>query len=226
MILLNPSWLVQRYVYRFLQKYAPVMGELVLDAGCGEKPYASLFKQVYLGIDLPPSDDYLGSHKRTNADIYSDVQFLPFKDETFTGVLSTFVITHLVEPQRFFNEAYRVLRSGGILVVCERQMWHTYGVEADYWRFTANGLKLLAHKAGFKVIDCQPIGNFLLRLGVKLAYAAARLDGRQFRFVRHPISQAFILIINLVFAVLERLLPKSFKSSSDAVYNFLIARKI
>jgi SAM-dependent methyltransferase len=214
---------VRRYVDKLLQQYAPLMGRYVLDAGCGEKPYLSFFPNAQLvGVDLPPSEIYPGSHKRAKADVFGDVCQLPFKDATFDGVLSIFVITHLAEPQKFFDEAYRVLRPGGILVVCERQMWHTYGVEADYWRFTANGLKLLAHKAGFEVLSVHPIGNFWLRLGVKLAYCAARINGRRLRFIRQPISQLLIACINLVFAFINKLLPKDTK---DAVHNFLVARK-
>ncbi len=131
-----------------------------------------------------------------------------------------FVITHLPSPQAFFNEAFRVLRPGGLLIVCERQMWHTYGVEADYWRFTANGLKLCATTAGFEVVNCYPIGNFWLRLGIKLTYAAARINGRRMRFLRQPISQFLITVINLAFAGVEALTPKALKNNRDAVSTF------
>ena len=222
--LLHPSYLVRRYVEELLQRYVPLMSKYVLDAGCGEKPYLRFFPNAQLvGVDLPPSEIYPGSHKRAKADVFGDVCQLPFKDATFDGVLSTFVITHLAEPQKFFDEAYRVLRPNGILVVCERQMWHTYGIEADYWRFTANGLKLLAQRSGFEVVNVHPIGNFWLRLGIKLTYSAARINGRRFRFIRQPISQFLIVFINLIFAFVNKLLPKD---TSDAVYNFLVARKL
>lgn len=49
--------------------------------------------------------------------IIGDAEKLPCKDETFDMVISTFVIVHLADPKRFFDEVYRVLRPGGIFIV-------------------------------------------------------------------------------------------------------------
>jgi ubiquinone/menaquinone biosynthesis C-methylase UbiE len=42
---------------------------------------------------------------------------MPFKNSMFDIVLATFMIVHLKDPTRFFDEAYRVLKPGGQLVV-------------------------------------------------------------------------------------------------------------
>ncbi len=49
--------------------------------------------------------------------VIGDAEALPFEKEIFDIVMSTFVIVHLKDPTRFFDEAYRVLKNGGMLAV-------------------------------------------------------------------------------------------------------------
>jgi len=46
-----------------------------------------------------------------------DAESLPFKNETFDIVSAAFLIVHLKDPTRFFDEVYRVLKDGGLFVV-------------------------------------------------------------------------------------------------------------
>ncbi|OGH92794.1 MAG: hypothetical protein A2563_03950 [Candidatus Magasanikbacteria bacterium RIFOXYD1_FULL_40_23] len=49
--------------------------------------------------------------------VVGDAESLPFENNTFDIVTAAFLIVHLKNPTRFFDEAYRVLKDGGILVV-------------------------------------------------------------------------------------------------------------
>ena len=49
--------------------------------------------------------------------VVGDAENLPFKNETFDIVTAAFLIVHLKDPTRFFDEAYRVLKDGGVLAV-------------------------------------------------------------------------------------------------------------
>ena len=49
--------------------------------------------------------------------VQADAENLPFEKETFDIVTAAFLIVHLKDPTRFFDEAYRVLKDGGILAV-------------------------------------------------------------------------------------------------------------
>ena len=49
--------------------------------------------------------------------VVGDAENLPFDNDTFDTVTAAFLIVHLKDPARFFDEAYRVLKDGGLFVV-------------------------------------------------------------------------------------------------------------
>ncbi len=51
------------------------------------------------------------------ATVVRDAEALDFSDNEFDIVVAAFLIVHLRSPKRFFDEAYRVLKDGGKLIV-------------------------------------------------------------------------------------------------------------
>jgi len=49
--------------------------------------------------------------------IIADAECLPFTQDTFDWVVAAFLIVHLKDPSLFFDQAYRVLKDGGRLLV-------------------------------------------------------------------------------------------------------------
>ena len=49
--------------------------------------------------------------------VVGDAESLPFEDNSFDMVVAGFLIVHLKDPTRFLDEAYRVLKDGGVLLV-------------------------------------------------------------------------------------------------------------
>ncbi|MBI4992935.1 MAG: class I SAM-dependent methyltransferase [Candidatus Magasanikbacteria bacterium] len=46
-----------------------------------------------------------------------EAENLPFADESFDVVIATFLVVHLKDLRRFFDETYRVLNNGGLFLV-------------------------------------------------------------------------------------------------------------
>ncbi|RJS78529.1 SAM-dependent methyltransferase [Methanophagales archaeon] len=167
---LNPDKIERQSILTSLieaKKYAK--GKL-LDMGCGSKPYELIFSDVvdeYVGIDLPPSKSTSKSENR--ADVYGSVLDLPFESESFDTILSTQVLEHVPEPKRMLEEAYRVLKKGGYLILTAPMTWGLHEIPNDYYRYTKYGLKYLAESVGFKIVYIKPRAGFWGVIGQMLS---------------------------------------------------------
>jgi len=104
---------------------ADVLGDLsgkkILDVGAGTGRLSLGFaKQGASVTALDLSGKMLQILTRNNPRIetqIADAEALPFADNTFDIVVAAFLIVHLKDPARFFDEAYRVLKDDGKFLV-------------------------------------------------------------------------------------------------------------
>lgn len=114
----NPSWddslvFLTRLTRAYLKK-----DTRVLDAGCGHGNFVidelkPLIKEA-IGVDLSPEN----TSKNICLDkiVYSPLEKLPFKKNSFDLVISLWVIEHLRNPKKVFHEVYRVLKPQGVFI--------------------------------------------------------------------------------------------------------------
>lgn len=137
-----------RYIYNFsetgffferslLQRLPLIVNHfknpIVLDYGCGTKPYYFLFHDLqpdYAGIDVYP-----GKH----VDIVYDGIHLPFESGKFDIVFSSSVFEHVQELDLALSEIHRVLKPNGLLISVVPFMSHVHGAPFDYHRPTLFG---------------------------------------------------------------------------------------
>jgi SAM-dependent methyltransferase len=100
----------------------------VLDCGAGSRS-DFIPNVVNFEIAAYPSTDVLGV-----------VEELPFKDDSFDGVLSLNVLEHVKDPFKAAREIARVLKPGGQLYCVVPFLQPVHGFPHHYYNMTAQGL--------------------------------------------------------------------------------------
>ena len=94
--------------------------------------------------------------KGENIDVVNVGTRLPFLDSCIDRIVSQEVLEHVSRPREYVEEAYRVLKPGG-LFYCQIPFIIGYHPgPADFWRFTKEGLRELFTRQPWEVIEIQP----------------------------------------------------------------------
>jgi SAM-dependent methyltransferase len=193
---------------------------VLLDVGCGSMPFAPLFRahvRRYLGLDLARSPD-VGAAR---IDVIGRAEALPVRAGAIDTVLAISMINRLPEPQRVLEEARRVLRPGGTLILELEQMAPVYRPPHDYWRFTSHGADWLLDRAGFDVIERIAIGGLMARVGLSLIAALNRVNRGPTRIITEiPVRIAYI-VIQVTFELLDRV----WVDPTEVMAHLVVARR-
>lgn len=128
---LNDAGRVQRM--RDLLRFAHLPPDLrVLDAGTGAGQLALLLAEEgareVVGVDVSPAMLELAEYQRLARPSTATArvsyrlapgQALPFSDEWFDAIVCRLVLQHTAKPERLLQELTRVLKPGGLFVLCD-----------------------------------------------------------------------------------------------------------
>ena len=162
-ILFNPFYITRRKLFIKLKLILGQEYSTVLDFGCGEKPYYSLFKsRKYIGIDIQES-----GHNNSNSaiDVYYDGKVLPFPDKYFDCVFASEVFEHVFNLDEVLSEIRRVLSDDGNLIVTIPFAWPEHEQPYDFGRYTTFALESIFEKAGMEIIESYKTGSYVSVLG-------------------------------------------------------------
>jgi SAM-dependent methyltransferase len=199
------NWLAHHKLMAAVERARPHARGVMLDIGCGSRAYQPLFADRvarYVGLDLP-SGPYLGAAR---PDVVGRCEALPIRTGGVDTALAISVMNYLPEPARLAEEAFRVLRPGGILIVEFTQMRPHDPALHDYYRFTREGAAWLLERAGFEILDSRPIGGLMARVGLSAIGALNRINRGPARLVTEIPVRLLYVLIQVVFEVLDRLL--------------------
>lgn len=172
----------------------------------------------YLGVDLAHSP-YLGDVHLT---AIARAEELPFRPESFDTVIGMSMITYLPEPSRMIDEAWRVLRPGGVLVIDFPQILPPGELLRSYFRFTRFGASALLERAGFEVVEAIPIGGRWAHAAMSLLVPLNRLNRGRKRVLTELPVRALYCVIQPTYALLDRL----FGNPDDVLGHLVVARRV
>lgn len=154
---LHPRWIHQTHLGRALREVSPRAHGLLLDVGCGRRPYEPLFAprvRRYLGADWPR---HAG---RARPDLVADALMLPIRDQAIDTLLATELLEHLPSGDAFLREAARVLAPDGTLILTVPFLEPLHEEPRDFLRYTPHGLRALLERHGFAPDIVRPRGGF------------------------------------------------------------------
>jgi len=217
------NWLAYDTSDRLLVKYCQFYRGVIYDLGAGEAPYKEFFLRyanAYIAVD------WANTYHKSSADIVADLNsLLPIDSEVADAVVSLSVLEHLCDPAVMLSEAFRILKSGGGLVLQVPWQWWVHEAPYDYYRYTPYGLQYLLKNAGFACVVVEPQAGFFTMMVLKFNYFTLR-------FIRGPRLLRLFLRGGLGFfwflgqkiaPLLDRLLDRNWQLEASGY--FVTARK-
>ena len=191
----------------------PLGEQNVLEAGCGTGNYLQALDphlESLFGIDFNE-----GMLAQARAKLGDDVELtcgsileLPYEDERFDGIICNQVIHHLEEGPsatddpvawvssgflniiQFMQEAYRVLRPGGALVL--NMTTHEQFCDGYWW---ADLIPTAVTRLSCRLLDVDQLTQYIAEAGFEIESVAADLEGilqgSSYLDPRGPLSEAW-----------------------------------
>lgn len=207
-LLFNPCHIIRSQLYSAIAPHGKNGRGVLLDFGCGSKPYESLFPGVsnYIGCDIQTSGH---DHTDSKVDYFYDGLTLPFNDDQFDWAVSFEVLDDIFNLDDILKELHRVTRSGGTLLVSSPFCWQEHEAPYDFARYTRYGLTSVLEKNGFKVIEYQKTGTYVLCIFQLVSfYLYEHVFPKKFGVAR-LLTPIFIFPLTVLAYVLNAVLPKN-----------------
>ena len=178
------NWLIHHIYIRSLKNNLDYISGLVVDIGCGRKPFNKIITSKcknYFGMEYQKT-----LHGFSQVDVIGEALSLPFNKSSADTVVSLQVMEHISEPDDFLKEVYRILKPKGYCLLMTPFMWGEHETPYDYFRFTRYGIKHLAEKAGFKVVKINADTGYVTTATLRLNYFLMRYARGILRFFIIP----------------------------------------
>ena len=204
-LFINHNYLIRKGLKKTLLNNSDKLNGVLLDFGCGSKPYEKLFINVknYIGVDLKIEGR---EENHQYVDKFYDGKTIPYEDDTFDSLLSTEVLEHVFNIEEVLKEMNRVLKKGGKALITTPFMWEEHEMPYDFARYTTPALIYLYEKNGFKIIHHEKSGNYV-EVIIQFSLNYLKNIFPQNKIVRQIFLLPFIFAFNFMGIVFSFILP-------------------
>ncbi|MBC8488957.1 MAG: class I SAM-dependent methyltransferase [Ignavibacteria bacterium] len=158
-IFINPFYFSRKGIYKGIRENSRFINGVLLDFGCGSKPYKHLFNiDEYIGVDIQNRGH---DHSYEDIDVFYNGYELPFSDSFFNSIFSSEVFEHVFNLEEIISELHRVLKKGGKMLITVPFSWDEHEIPSDFCRYTSFGIKDMMEKSGFEILCFSKSSNYL-----------------------------------------------------------------
>ncbi len=202
---------VQKRISRAIAANANLAHGVLLDVGCGVKPYEKLFApyvEKYYGTEYLPESGYRGN----KADIASDAGAMPFADASIDTILCTEVLEHVANPEKVIEEFTRILKPDGIIITTAPFFFPIHDA-CDFFRYTDEGVAVIMRRYGLEIKKIEPLSGTGLTVALMFNFYLFDLGFMWTKWmypiglVLRPVLWLLICLINLFGYLMEKAIP-------------------
>jgi SAM-dependent methyltransferase len=186
----------RQFVDELFFRHVPLIppGSTVLDLG-GNK----ILKRGCFDIEqYPIRTVYMNLSTAKRPDVQGNGSEIPFRDHYFDALVCSEVLEHVPSPSEVIREAHRVMRTGGLLLMCVPFLYPIHGDPQDYGRYTETYWKECLEGAGFTNVSIQRQGTYWSVLGDMLREWIIFQSARRIGPIRHVLRAIGRLIRRVV----------------------------
>lgn len=203
-----PAYLARNRLLKAITPHARKLTGIMLDFGCGSKPYKTLFNvEKYIGLDFENPGH---PHINEQIDVFYDGKKIPFENEYFDSVFSSEVFEHVFNLDEILKEINRVMKPRALMLItcpfaiCEHEVPH------DFARYSSYGIKYLLEKNGFEVLHQDKTGNSvetIMQLRITYIHQHITPYIRKIPIVRSVFRFIVYTTLNVVAILFGKILP-------------------
>jgi len=235
--IIHPQYIMRSYTYEAIKEAKRYAKGKLVDIGCGTMSYRKELEpqlELYVGVDHPQSSKLYSPKRRP--DVLADASELPFDKNMFDTALILQVLEYVKSPQNVIDEAVRVLKPGGILILTSPFLYPLHDIPYDRARYSETFLRDLVHNSSLQIVKLKVQGSFLdfwlQSLNVFLLKKINNIlsDKKLINMILVlplMIITIFIVLSNNIIVAITRKKPKIFKNHENyfPLDYLLIARK-